>query len=63
MPVGLCWIKDGRSNPGIVLIRHENGRVEEIPGRQYIEQGYQPPLEQLRPCPIPRNFNAKRPQG
>jgi hypothetical protein len=51
MPLALCRIKDGWTNQDSVLIRYNDGTVQELPARRYVEGGYLPLIADLIPCP------------
>jgi hypothetical protein len=51
VPIGLCRIRDGCGNQDSVLVRYDDGTVQELPARHYVELKYLPPLDDLRPCP------------
>jgi hypothetical protein len=51
MPIGLCRIKDGWGGQDSVLVHYDDGTVQELPARRYIERKYLPLLEDLPPCP------------
>ena len=51
MPLGLCRIKDGWTNQDSVLVRYNDGTVQELPAHRYAEQRYLPSIHDLESVP------------
>lgn len=51
MPLGLCRIKDGWTNQDSVLVRYDDGTVQELPAHRYVERRYLPFIADLILCP------------
>jgi len=47
---GICKIKNGWVHQDSVWVRYDDGKKLEIPASQYVEQRFQPPIEQLAEC-------------
>ena len=47
MPLGLCRIKDGWTNQDSVLVRYNDGTVQELPQHRYVELRYLPLVDDL----------------
>ena len=51
MARGVCKIKDGWADQDSVIVRYDDGTKMEVPASVYENDGYDPPLQQLPPCP------------
>ena len=51
MPLGLCRIIDGWDTQDSVLVRYNDGTVQELPVHRYIAQRYLPSINDLRSVP------------
>jgi hypothetical protein len=59
MAKGIRRIEKGWGNQDSVLVKYPDGAEMEIPARQYVAQGHQPPIEML---PV-RSSALSRPQS